>query len=478
MGAKAGKEQDLNMPRRFISEIGTIFLALGMAFLVWIAAVREEDPIVTNDLEQFVPITFLLPADGLFVVGKDSLTSEIQVQIRAPESVWRSLTRDSIKATLDLSGYPAGIHEVPIKVEMLEQQASVVKILPSQLTVQLEPLVVKTIPISIQVMDTPSQGYFHRTPVSEPISATIKGAADTIKMVDKIVARINLNNSKETVSKEIVLTPRDIKDEAIKDIILEPASSLITVPIDQRFGYKDVSVKANVIGQPAPGYWISSITVEPATVTLVGGPAALNEVTGLVETAAIDLSGITEDLVKRVPLILPPGSSMVVGENQNTDTGPGVQVTIGIAALTGGRTMQLGLTIQGVKQDLTWTASPETVEVILSGSLPILQKLQEDDITLIIDLFGLPVGTHRIQPDIIYPDGIEITSIIPDTIEITLKPSLGTTATPVPARATPAVVVPTLTLTATQTITDIITSTTQITLTTPLTSSGQITKTD
>jgi len=212
------------------------------------------------------------------------------------------------------------------------------------------------------------------------------------------------------------------------------------------------------VGQPETGYWVSSISVEPADVTLVGGPSALDSTGGFVETAQIDLSNATKDVVKRVTLVLPAGVSLVTAEGSDAESTRSVLVTIGISALTGGRSMQVPLIVQGVRQDLKWVAAPDSVGIILSGPLPILQNLSNDDITAIIDVFGLSTGVYRLKPEIIYPNGLEVTGLLPDTVEITLSSIRAATPTP----ATTPLISPTPVLTSTFILTDTISNTNRL----------------
>ncbi len=464
------------MSKRFFSQLGTLLLAFGMAFLVWVAAIREADPIITQNFNQRVPVKIIPPRNTLFVVNQDSLPSDVQVTLRAPQSVWQNLTLSRIRATIDLSGYDAGLFDVPVQVELLEKQAVVETVVPSEVGVELEPLAEKTLPVTADVLDAPAQGYFNRSPTASPDNVIVKGSAAAVEQVATVLAQISIDNSKETVKKVVKLSPRDSNGNIVLDVTLDPAESLITVPIEQRFGYRDVSVKANVQGQPASGYWVSSISVDPATVTLVGGPSVLKDVAGFIETSPVDISGATADVIKRVPLDLPPGASVVVDGNAEVETGRSVLVTVGVSALTGGRTMQVGLTVQGVRQDLAWSAAPNTVEIILSGPLPILQSLKPDDITAIVDVFGLGAGVYRLQPEIVHPDGVVVSSLLPDTIEITLsqiaRPTPTPTVAPTPsATGTPSFSItptPVITATLTPSLTDTISSTLRITGTTGL----------
>lgn len=453
------------MSKRLLSQLSTFLLALGMAFLVWVAAIRGEDPIITKNFPQRIPVKIVEPSGNLFVVDKTVLPADAQVKIRAADSVWQNITASRIKVLLDLSDLTTGTHDVPLQVELLDKYAVVMDVSPAIVTVTIDPLATKILPITPVVLDSAAQGYFNRVPSANPASVTLQGTSAAVSLVDKIVADISIDGSKDTVNQEVTLIPLDANGEEVLDVTIDPPKSTITVPVDQRFGYKDVSVKADVVGQPQTGYWVSSISVEPADVTLVGGPNVLDAIGGFVETAQIDLSNVTEDVVKRVPLALPAGASLVTEEGSDTESTRSVLVTIGISALTGGRSMQVPLTVQGVRQDLNWIATPDSVGIILSGPLPILQNLSNDDITAIIDVFGLSTGVYRLKPEIIYPDGLEVTGLLPDTVEITLSSIRALTPSPT---VTPSVS-PTPGMTPTLILTDTISSTLSLSSTLTLT---------
>jgi hypothetical protein len=87
--------------------------------------------------------------------------------------------------------------------------------------------------------------------------------------------------------------------------------------------------------------------------------------------------------------------------------------------------------------------------VILSGPIPRLQSLKQEGVKVIIDLFGLKPGTHKVRPTVFLPDDLRVEAILPDTVEVTisLNPRLIPTSTPTLSST------PTLTLTVTTTAT-------------------------
>jgi len=54
----------------------------------------------------------------------------------------------------------------------------------------------------------------------------------------------------------------------------------------------------------------------------------------------------------------------------------------------------------------------------LSGPLPLLETLATDDVRVILDLFGLGPGTHRVEPQVVVPEGTTAQNILPPTIQV------------------------------------------------------------
>ena len=75
------------------------------------------------------------------------------------------------------------------------------------------------------------------------------------------------------------------------------------------------------------------------------------------------------------------------------------------------------------------TPSPGVVDVILEGPDTTLAGYTSDDLQVIVDVDGYPLGVHRVEPDVLAPEGITVVSVIPETIEVVL--AVAPTVTPV-----------------------------------------------
>jgi YbbR domain-containing protein len=404
------------------------------------AAVREQNPPREADYPQNIPIQVIPPAPGL--VTTDRLPESVRLRLLAPESSWSTLTSSKFKATLDLSKLAEGLNEVPIQVGVSDFQVKIVDQTPKAVGVNLQPEQTVVLTVTAVVMDEPPLGYVNRAPTSTPATVAVTGPASLIGQVDKAVSEIFIRNAKETINRPTDVTIRNRDEQVISGLKVEPAKVQITLPIEQRFGYKDVSVSAVISGQPASGYWVSNILVNPPRLTIVGNPQVLGSIPGFVETTPINVSRATADIVQSVPLNLPDGVTVVSSENESGTAG-GVQVTVQIAAIESGQTVQRPITQQGIDPNYVWTASPERADVILSGPIPRLQTLPSDDVKVVVDLFGLQPGIHKVRPTVFLPDDLRLEAILPDTVEITISPNPQLTISPISPIITPTSSAPT-----------------------------------
>ena len=189
-------------------------------------------------------------------------------------------------------------------------------------------------------------------------------------------------------------------------------------------------------GQPAAGYRLGAVKLEPATVVLRGNSDVLNQMTGFVETAPLDVTGATETVRIWLDLLLPQG---VTAFDSNK-----VYVVVEIEPLVDSRTITLKPTVRGNRSDLHTTVSPDTVQVILSGPVSMLEALGTDDMFVVVDVSGLVPGSHTLTPLVLSPPGLQQEGVLPQTVEVVITNPGNQSATPQPGVAATVAVSPTL----------------------------------
>lgn len=419
---------------RWRQHANSLILSLFLAVLVWIAAVREQNPPREADFGQSIPIEVIPPAAGL--VTTDTLPGSVKLRLVAPNSSWAGLTPAKFKALLDLSKLAEGFNDVPIQVNISDPQVRILDQTPKDVSITLQPEQTISMTIKTEISDEPPIGYMSRTPIVSPTVVTVTGPASLVGQADEAIIEIAVRSAKETIKRtgEIVIRNRD--DQPINGLKLTPAAVQVILPIEQRFGYKDVSVSAVIKGQPAAGYWVSNISITPPRLTIVGNPQVLASIPGFIETIPIEVTQTTENIERNIPLNLPNGVTVVPPEGEPDGTG-GVQVRVEVAAIKSGQTVQRPITQQGIDPDYIWSASPERADVIVSGPIPRLRSLKPDSVQVLVDLFGLEPGVHKVRPAVFIPDDLHVEAILPDTVEITISRNPDLTPTPtLPAAST------------------------------------------
>jgi YbbR domain-containing protein len=200
--------------------------------------------------------------------------------------------------------------------------------------------------------------------------------------------------------------------------MVNPETVAVNLPITQQGGYRDIAVKVAARGQVAGGYRLTSISVYPPVLTVFSeNPSIVNDLPGFVETEPLNLNGESQDIDTRLKLTLPAGVR-VVGDQT-------VQVQVGIAPIEGSLSLSgIPIEVIGLTPGFEAHISPATVDVILTGPLPLLDKLTPGDVKFVIDLTGLESGTHQATPQaqILIAD-IRVQSLNPGTIEVIINQS-------------------------------------------------------
>lgn len=398
---------------RIANRLGTMGLALVLAVIVWIVAVNQEDPNIQDVFPEPIPLDIRNRPPGTVFFGE--VEDHVQITIRAPRTSWDNLRTTSFQAWIDLKGLEPDIHNVDVQVKCSDPAVTIVAEKPSKVALRLEELKEKIADVKVTVVDGAPLGYVYRTPSVSPKQVTVRGPSTAVDSVESVNADVYLQGARSDLERVVALTPRDAQGEMVGWVELDPPRVTVKVPIEQRIGFKDASVRVILKGQVAPGYRITNVSVDPSIVTVVGSPASLGQIGGYLETAPIDVSGAKADVVERVTLRMPENVSLLGIQS--------VLVTVNVTPLEGGLNLQdLPLTWQGLAPDLDIHVSPKTVDVILSGPLPRLEPLTRNEVQVIADVYGLEPGVHKVTPSVIVPEGIRVESVLPDIVEVEITP--------------------------------------------------------
>ena len=413
---------------RWIADNYRTFLwAFALAVAVWISSVTSADPDQTRTLETPVPIEIIGQSSNL--VFSESIPRDVEITLRAPRSVWALIDADPqlVRAILDISGLSAGEHTLDLQIQVNARPVQIVSVAPAAITFELETLITKTLDVDVRISGEAAVGYQAGEVTLEPLTVLVSGPQSQVQKVTRARVSVDLNRIRENFDQAIRVEALDNNGAAVSGISISPETIQVVVPVTQQGGYRDVAIKVTTLGRVASGYRLTDISVSPPVVTIYSeDPALVNSLPGVLETQPLDLQNAQDDITTRLRLSLPPGIS-IIGEQT-------VLVQAGVSPIESSVTISSErIEIIGLDSSLNVQISPTNVDIILSGPLPVLEMLTRQSVRVTVDLTGLTAGIYQLSPNVeVLVSNVNVESILPNTVEVSLTPMEVNTPTPTP----------------------------------------------
>jgi len=408
----------MKQTRKILNNLPTLLTALIFAIGVWIFAVSQADPTVTQVYPQPLEIEIIGLDPNLTIVNE--ISDQVNLTIRAPSSIFRQLENDPnlINVTLDLSGLDSGVHNLNPQVNISLSPAEVVRMNPATIFVKLDSIISRQFDIQVNVIGNPAIGFDVESPELNQETVTISGPESVVNSIDQVAAEVNIVDASEDIQRTVDLVALDAQGNEVEGLTMTPSSVQVSIPVFQRGGYRTVVVRIVTSGQIAAGYRLTNIFANPPTVTIFSSdPELVESIPGFVETTPINLNGANEDMEIRVSLNLPEGINVVGSQN--------VTVQIGIDPIQSSISFSnIPVQIEGLGEGLSASVSPESVDVFLSGPVSLLEQLSPSTLVVILNLENRDPGTYTLAPEVrLENEEINVDAILPNTIEVTISES-------------------------------------------------------
>ena len=401
--------------------LGLAVLSVALAFGVWMFIVDTEHPTRTGVFPVDIPVEPVNMPEGLTLGGP---LGDVTLRIEADEDLWDKLAASDFRATVNLLGAQIGTQDVEVSVELLGERNGLrlIEVIPTlhatgapagTVRVELRPLVSQVVAVSVDVVGEPPMGYEASSPSVEPDQVVVSGPEDLVSRVAAAVATVELSGAVSDVRQTYSLAARDDGGFIVAGVTLDPASVGVEITVEQKRFSRLVVVSPSLEGSPAAGYDVTAVELEPASVTLLG-PLELLNVTSFVVTDDIDITGATSDINRIVNIVGVPSGVSISGSST-------VSVRVRIAAGQGKATFGVAPKWTGLASDLRVVSITSLVEVTLQGELPTLRNVSLDQVTASVDLSDLGAGSHRLEPQVKAPDGLQVANISPTSVEVVLE---------------------------------------------------------
>jgi hypothetical protein len=244
------------------SNVGLKALALIIAVGLWLAGHRDTERAIE------VPVEFRNIPGDLMVM--DNRVDYVVLRVMGPRTLVSTLDADEMRLSLDLNGTKPGSLSYPLAANYfnIPRGVSVARITPPVIHLRLEPVVRRTLPVSVRISGKPAAGYRVVQTTVQPENVSVEGPAEDVRRLDVI----------ETVAVDIEQSHRNTKRRVRlltdgKPLSIVPDQVEVSIAIDE----EQVTRDFDRIELHAKGFK-GSYTVTPPTVFLrLSGPKTAME---------------------------------------------------------------------------------------------------------------------------------------------------------------------------------------------------------
>ena len=254
------------MPRWVSENAEPLVLALVLSLVVWLAGVNASDPIEEGLFPDPIPIQIRGPSEGFVTTG--SLPTEATLSLRAPLSVWTSLTASDMRVRGRPGGPRRRTHTVILRPSAGVASIRIRSVEPTSITVTIEEQASRAVPVRLVVTGEAAARYRVGDATPSVPETTVTGPTSSVNQVVEAVAAVPLSGQDSTVLRTVDLTPRNAAGIDVRGVTLTPRQVSVQVPISLPGGFRSVAVIPLVTGQVLPGYYVTNMTVSPPTVTV------------------------------------------------------------------------------------------------------------------------------------------------------------------------------------------------------------------
>lgn len=383
-------------------KIGSVIIAL----LIWGFVVVTQNPL--SDTMFTVPLEVRNLDSELTML---ETTNQVQVRVQGTNAELANLSSGDIIAYVDMTGVQEGSATVEVKVEVPDN-VQLVSFTPTSIAVELEIAASGSFPLEVRISGNPAENYTLLEPVPSPSEITLVGAADYLDEVGAVFVSADVSGLTQNYRQNLQIAVLDTHGNNITShFLLSPSTATVIIPVVYDMPEKSVAVDPSVVGEPAEGYEISRIVVEPATVSAFGDLELLNSLHYL-ETEPIDISGLDDTYTQEVEII---------HSSELTLSAESVTVVVQIEPVSRATFTRNVIHAQNLASGLSCDLPTQTMEVVVSGPETDLEAITANDIVPYLDFSGIDsAGEYTLPLRVTLPANISLVSLSPQQVTVTV----------------------------------------------------------
>lgn len=398
------------------SKAGYITLAIVVAIVLWLYITLVENPESSTRITN-IPVSFtgrdVLEENNLVPTYFNTDNQNLDITFTGRWNNITRLTEADITATVDLSVITT-VHEsrpgtYQLSYRLNYNGVSSAGITASSktfdfVTVTVEQLVTRTVPVRATNNATIAEGYAAQPIETSVSSITVSGNQAEVGKISYAWVSIERENLNKTVSEEVNIQLMDDAGHVLDEdnLKLSQETVIVTLPVLME---KELPLTVTTVYGNSANEENTAVTIEPQTIKVSGDPEVLSSVNS-VNLGTINLTKLSGGNTESFPIVIPDGC------NNLSDTGT-ASVTWSVSGLSTKRLSATNIEATNVADGFEVNIITRSLDILLRGSELALNRIDENDITIIADLAdqGNTTGVKYVNARIVIAGGEEIDAI-------------------------------------------------------------------
>ena len=430
---KSLKDLLLRVLHMLTHNLGYKIVSLILAMGLWAGLISQDATLTREKILTDVTASLTggdtMKRNGYIVTSSmDGVLSGLTVRASVPQLQYQTAQASNYNVRLDLSRVRStGTQTVKYVWTNSAAYGSVQEVIPASAEVTVDEYITRfRIPLVLETVNQPPEGWYATSATLDPPLIAISGPRELLETVARAEAVMDLSELPEEEGTILTLVPFTLVDSrgrAVDTSLIEVTSESVlldSVIVEQAL-YPEKTLAFSdeglLVGTPAEGYEVKSVTISPETVVAAGPSDTLQELSDIFAQTQVDVSGKSESFNQAIKLRKP---SELVYVSQDSVT---VAVTIGSVIAT--------RSFQDLRVNIAYSESGRSVSlgeryatVQVTGPKNWLDNLKASQIRLTVDPSGLEDGDYNldIQCAISDSETVEYTAqVIPATVATSIR---------------------------------------------------------
>ncbi len=266
------------------------------------------------------------------------------------------------------------------------------------------PLEFENVPDSVEILGDPP----------ETVEVRLRGSSAVLRRLETgdVAAIIDLGSERPgnrlfDMTADQVRAPLGVE-------VTQVIPSTVSLTLEEAGSPRMVPVVPDLEGEPAPGFVVGRVVVDPAMVAVVGPQSKLRQLTEAM-TEPLDVTNAA----------VPIEATLTVGvadPNLRLETPRAVRVTVEIVRAPVERTLaEVPVRPRNLASALSATLTPESITVTVHGPPELMRGLENNAVGAFVDLAGLGAGVWNVSVTVAPHRAFRVTQFEPTIVQVGLR---------------------------------------------------------